>query len=260
MTQPARGSGSGVSRASISRRRDSSWGGRITTDPSCSSGTSTVKPGPVVGDLEQHAARLAEVDRVEVVAVDDAAVRDAGGLQMRVPVGVLGDGRAPGDVVHGAGALAAALLRRLVVARSSPRGGRRAAPTRARRRAPRTGPSPAARRCGPGRARRRGRRRTPAARARPGSRGARRTAGRRRPGARRARARGPRSRRTAACSPSLDARRPRRAAAAPRSRAPRRDPTRETIVCTIPAPGRPGIAPGYSKNVSSEPGRPSSSA
>ena len=41
-----RGSGSGVSRCSISARRGSSCGGRMTTEPSCSSGTSTVKPGP----------------------------------------------------------------------------------------------------------------------------------------------------------------------------------------------------------------------
>ena len=38
------------------------------------------------------------------------------------------------------------------------------------------------------------------------------------------------------------------------------EPTRETILCTIPAPARPGIAPGYSKNVSSDPGLPVSLA
>src|SRR4029453_8150731 len=31
--------------------------------------------GPVAGDLEEHAAGLAEVDRVEVVAIDDARRR-----------------------------------------------------------------------------------------------------------------------------------------------------------------------------------------
>ena len=38
------------------------------------------------------------------------------------------------------------------------------------------------------------------------------------------------------------------------------EPARHTIRCTIPAPARPTRAPGYSKNVSSEPGRASSSA
>ena len=59
--------------------------------------------------------------------------------------------------------------------------------------------------------------------------------------------------------------------------APRRDPlvrrgatsqkssasseaTRKVIVCTMPAPARPRRAPGYSKNVMSAPGLPSSSA
>ena len=45
VAQPARGSGSGVSRFSISARCGSRRGGRITTEPSCSIGTSTVKPG-----------------------------------------------------------------------------------------------------------------------------------------------------------------------------------------------------------------------
>ena len=154
----------------------------------------------VVGDLEQHAARLAEVDRVEVVAVDDAAVGDAGGLQQRVPLRVLGDGRAPSDVVDSAGALAAAIFPTRMKAWQS----------RSRRRGPRTGPSPATRRYAPGRARTRARRRTPGARARRGSRGARRTAGRRHPGGPRARARGPRSRRTAACRRHGGRTRPRR--------------------------------------------------
>ena len=41
----ARGSGNGVRRFSISARWGSSRGGRMTTEPSCSIGTSTVKPG-----------------------------------------------------------------------------------------------------------------------------------------------------------------------------------------------------------------------
>ena len=44
-TWSPRGSGSGVSRFSISARCGSSRGGRMTTEPSCSIGTSTVKPG-----------------------------------------------------------------------------------------------------------------------------------------------------------------------------------------------------------------------
>ena len=36
--------------------------------------------------------------------------------------------------------------------------------------------------------------------------------------------------------------------------------TRQTIVCTMPAPARPGVAPGYSKNVRSDPALPFSSA
>ena len=38
------------------------------------------------------------------------------------------------------------------------------------------------------------------------------------------------------------------------------EPTRNEIVCTIPAPARPRRAPGYSKKVMSAPGLPASSA
>src|SRR3954468_3529672 len=41
--------------------------------------------GAVVGDLEQDPGRLAEVDRVEVVAVDDAGGLDAGLRQPLLP-------------------------------------------------------------------------------------------------------------------------------------------------------------------------------
>ena len=40
----------------------------------------------------------------------------------------------------------------------------------------------------------------------------------------------------------------------------RSEPIRQTTVCTIPAPARPGEAPGYSKKVMSAPGLPFSSA
>ena len=47
---------------------------------------------------------------------------------------------------------------------------------------------------------------------------------------------------------------------APRSRAPLREATRQTTRWTMPAPARPRLAPGYSKNVMSEPAEPRSSA
>ena len=138
--QPA---GSRPARPRVGQRREasprlrsrwgSSCGGRMISEPSRSSGTSTVKPGAVVGDLEQHAAGLAEVDRVEVVAVDDARGRDARAAQVLVPAGMLGDGRAPGDVVHRARALAAAARRAAGRRRSSSRARRRAAPRSPRR-------------------------------------------------------------------------------------------------------------------------------
>src|SRR5437763_12294947 len=67
------------------------------------------------GDLEQYAARLAEVDRAEVEAVDDrrrvsAALRDA-----LLPRFVLVLGRGPGDVMDRARTWDAGLARRLVV-------------------------------------------------------------------------------------------------------------------------------------------------
>ena len=40
----------------------------------------------------------------------------------------------------------------------------------------------------------------------------------------------------------------------------RRQLTRQTIVCTIPAPALPRVAPGYSKKVMSDPALPFSSA
>src|SRR2546423_12347165 len=66
-------------------------------------------------DLEQAAARLPEVDRAEVEAVDDrrrvrAALRDA-----LLPRFVLVLGRGPGDVVNRARAGDPGLARRLVV-------------------------------------------------------------------------------------------------------------------------------------------------
>ena len=112
----------------------------------------------------------------------------------------------------------------------------------------------------PGRRRRRARCRSPGARARPGS----------RDGARRAEHR--RSATTASSSPSPSgsskpsrpsARRvemPSAASRASQKSSASSEATRNVIVCTIPAPARPRRAPGYSKNVMSAPGLPSSSA
>src|SRR5690606_25781113 len=56
------------------------------------------------GDLEQHPARLPEVDRIEVVAVLDVGDEPAGVGDAPLPGEVVGVGRRPGDVVDGAGA------------------------------------------------------------------------------------------------------------------------------------------------------------
>src|SRR3954449_1048199 len=62
------------------------------------------------GDLEQDALRLLEVDGVEVVAVDHRRDVHAGPGDALLPGDVLVVARVPGDVVHGAGALHAALV------------------------------------------------------------------------------------------------------------------------------------------------------
>ena len=112
--QSARGSGSGVRRAAICSRRGSRNGGRMSFVPSSSTGPSTVKPGLARRELVEHPAGLAEVQRVEVVAVDVARVRDPGVRDALDPALHVGVGRRPGDVVDRAGALAAALLGRRV--------------------------------------------------------------------------------------------------------------------------------------------------
>src|SRR6478736_9023944 len=55
--------------------------------------------------LEQHPARLAEVDAQEVLAVDDRRRAGADPAQVVAPRGVLIVAIAPGDVVHAARAL-----------------------------------------------------------------------------------------------------------------------------------------------------------
>src|SRR5450759_424750 len=57
------------------------------------------------GDLEEHAAGLAEIDRPEVGAVDDWSRLDTGANQRGVPVPVVVIGRGPGYVVDAAGTL-----------------------------------------------------------------------------------------------------------------------------------------------------------
>ena len=99
---------------STSSRRCSKSGGSESFSPRCSSGSSTVKPGPHRGDLEEHPAGLAEVDRLEVEAVDLRGRAGARGDRLLAPRHVLLDGRGPGDVVDGARALDATLLRRRV--------------------------------------------------------------------------------------------------------------------------------------------------
>ena len=66
------------------------------------------------GDLEEDAAGLAEVDRLEVEAVDLRRRLGAGRDRLLAPLHVLLERRGPGDVVDAAGALQAALGRRLV--------------------------------------------------------------------------------------------------------------------------------------------------
>ncbi len=60
-------------------------------------------------DLEEDAARLAEVDRAEPEAVDDWSRSEAGRCDALAPRLVLVQCRRPGDVVHGSGPAEAAL-------------------------------------------------------------------------------------------------------------------------------------------------------
>src|SRR3954452_9497817 len=66
-------------------------------------------------DLEQHAARLAEVDRAEVVAVADLGYEAAGAGDAGTPVEMVLVARRPRDVVHAARALVTARRVRSVV-------------------------------------------------------------------------------------------------------------------------------------------------
>src|SRR5947209_16269392 len=67
------------------------------------------------GDLEQHAAGLPEVDRLEVIAIADVGDVSSGLADPLLPGQVVLVSRGPGDVVHRAGALPTGLLRWLLV-------------------------------------------------------------------------------------------------------------------------------------------------
>src|SRR5215210_7438283 len=62
------------------------------------------EPGADRRDLEEDAARLAEVDRLEVEAVDDGRRRASAFEHALAPGFVLLGARGPGDVVDGPGA------------------------------------------------------------------------------------------------------------------------------------------------------------
>src|ERR1700674_2479481 len=71
--------------------------------------------GPKRGDLEKHATGLAEVDRLEVVAIDDRSGPRAGRGHTFPPRRMIRNGRRPGDVMHGARAAHAAVRGSFVV-------------------------------------------------------------------------------------------------------------------------------------------------
>ena len=83
-------------------RRCSKSGGSESVCPSVSSGSSAREPGPERRDLEEDAARLAEVDRAEVEAVDDRRRPAPDSATRALPRLVLVHRRRPGDVVDGA--------------------------------------------------------------------------------------------------------------------------------------------------------------
>ena len=248
----AGGYGSGLrdssSRGAAPRSR---VGARALAEAGASS--STAKPGPQGGELEEHAVRLKEIHRAEVEAVDHlrrGARRRGDTLAPRRQVLRLAGER---DVVNLPPPCRGGARRGRVV--GEPRvcaPGPRSLPLRALEAHRR----PAAARCPPGALRRR---------ERPGSPGG--VLGRdlRRDGAQRLLPGGEHS---SCSSPSGSANRrlrrercrPRPRPGAPaRTRAPPGAGTRQRIRCTIPAPARPGGAPGYSKNVRSMPGEPCSS-
>ncbi len=150
--QLSRGFGSGVRIGSTCARRCSKFGGRISVSPRCSMSSSVPKPGPERRDLEEDAARLAEVDRAKPEAVDHGR-RPAAGLGDALPPRlVLVHRRRPGDVVDGARSGDSGLGGRLARRRSSRRASRRGSPSRRPRRARSRAPRGTRRSASPGRA------------------------------------------------------------------------------------------------------------
>ena len=255
-----RGLVSGVSACSSCSRRRSYCGGSLSASPSDSQRLVVLEADVAAGQLEEHAAGLAEVDGVEVLAVDDLGRAGAGldGLRAdRLELGVVG-GR-PRDVVDRAGAGDAAARRRGVVAQRRVALGAAQRPVgaavvgeadRLQQRGARVGARGVGAHAVEAQQRVLGG--DVAARGRPAARR------RRRPRA--ARGAGPRSRRSASAPSSVrsvatsaSARR-----AAQKSSASS-DATRHWMVWTMPSPAWPSAAPGNSKKVRIEPGVPRSS-
>ncbi len=94
---------SGFNPASTAARRFSRNGGSDNFSPEASSGSSARKARTVRCDLEQNAVRLAEIKRLEIKAIDLAAVRHFQVDQAPGPFVIFGAvRRASGDVMHAA--------------------------------------------------------------------------------------------------------------------------------------------------------------
>ncbi len=201
-------------------------------------------------DLEQHAARLAEVDRLEVEAVDHRRRLPAALDHLVAPRLVLVDLRRPRDVMHRARGLQPALRPAAGRRRRSRCACRRARPSRPRSRARAAGA-----RCAPAATRTRARRRSRGCGAPPGRRARSRSSG----------SSPVSSTSSSSPSPSGSSKTSERSRISPPTRFCQKssdssEPTRKETRCTIPSPARPRGAPGYSKNVMSAPAEPRSSA
>ena len=209
-------------------------------------------------ELEEDAARLAEVDGAEPEAVDDRRRVRAGGCDPRVPCVLLVHLRRPRDVVHRPCAAQPALGRRLVVGVEA--AARRAARLPRVRRPTETNPSVSSSspRLGSGSANARTAS-NPCSACSAGTSGCSAMSGVsstvdttsrwRRPSGHRTSRSGCVTR-CACLARSLPSQKSSAAS----------DPTRHCTVCTIPTPALPRRTPGYSKNVMSLPGVPASSA
>ena len=210
----------------------------MSVSPRCAGSSSVAKPGPERRDLEEDAVRLAEVDRAEPEAVDHVG-RAAAGLGDALPPALLVlHRRRPGDVMHGAGAGNAGLGRAPPRTRSSLRASRRASPSDSPPARSRAASKNGAACCAESRAYARTPSKPCSASSRgisgwsaiSGSSGAFVTT-------------------SWCCSPSGSL----NVSVSPSRATPSRsaqkssasaEPTRQTTVCTMPAPARPGAAPG----------------